>query len=170
MKENYLLKSKEAESLYRAVKDLPIIDYHNHISVADIKSDRRFDNLYEIWLECDPYKHRLMRICGVPEEFITGDRAPYEKFERFVKLLPMLAGNPVYDWAKMELSTVFGIDDPTSLQGEGLRYIQEHTMTPARYTNELKGMEKFVFEKLYAGGFSKKLYRMFEYGKGEKND
>ena len=112
MKENYLLKSKEAESLYRAVKDLPIIDYHNHISVADIKSDRRFDNLYEIWLECDPYKHRLMRICGVPEEFITGDRAPYEKFERFVKLLPMLAGNPVYDWAKMELSTVFGIDDP----------------------------------------------------------
>ena len=31
--------------------------------------------------------------------------------------------------------------------------------------DELKGFERFVFAKLYAGGFSKKLYRLYEYQK-----
>ena len=30
---------------------------------------------------------------------------------------------------------------------------------------ELKGVERFIFAKLYAGGFSKKLYRLYEYQK-----
>ena len=38
-------------------------------------------------------------------------------------------------------------------------------MTPKKYIDELHGAEKFIFEKLYAGGLSKKLYRLFEYGK-----
>ena len=123
MKENYLLKTEGARRLYAAAKDLPIIDFHNHLSVADIRADRRYENLTELWLAPDPYKHRLMRICGVDERFITGDTDPYEKFERFCEIFPRLAGNPVYDWSRMELSSVFGIDVMPS--GESARYIYD---------------------------------------------
>ena len=84
MKETYLLKTKGAQQLYlEHAKGLPIIDFHNHVSVADIASDRRFENLYELWLASDPYKHRLMRICGVDEHFITGEASSYEKIEKY---------------------------------------------------------------------------------------
>ena len=38
-------------------------------------------------------------------------------------------------------------------------------MTPQKYIDELNGFEKFIFAKLYAGSFSKKLYRLYEYQK-----
>ena len=110
MNDNFLLKTEGARRLYEVAKDLPIIDFHNHLSVADIASDRQFRNLTELWLASDPYKHRLMRICGVEEKYITGDATPYEKFEKYCEIFPLLAGNPVYDWSRMELSRIFGID------------------------------------------------------------
>ena len=124
MNKNYLLKTKNAEELYfEYAKDLPIIDFHNHVSVADIASDRRFENLYELWLVSDPYKHRLMRICGVDEYFITGDAEPFEKFQKYCEIFPYLAGNPVYDWSRMELSRIFGIDElPTK---ENAQYLYD---------------------------------------------
>ena len=67
MDESFLLKTEGARRLYRVARDLPIIDFHNHLSVAEMAADRRFNNLTEIWLSADPYKHRLMRICGVEE-------------------------------------------------------------------------------------------------------
>ena len=77
MKDSYLLKTKNAEHLYfEHAKDQPIIDFHNHLSVSDVAADRKFENLAELWLAPDPYKHRLMRICGVEEKYITGDSAP----------------------------------------------------------------------------------------------
>ncbi len=110
MNENYLLKSENAKRLYFDVaKNLPIIDFHNHIEVKDIAIDRTYENIYELWLKPDPYKHRLMRICGIPENFITGDAEPFEKFLKFCSIFPMIAGNPVYDWSRMELLKVFGI-------------------------------------------------------------
>ena len=114
MEHRFLLKNKTAEALYERTSSLPIIDYHNHVSVSDLASDRRFANLTELWLTPDPYKHRLMRICGVPEYFITGDAEPYEKFEQFATVFPRLAGNPVYDWSRMELASVFDIHTPLS--------------------------------------------------------
>ena len=124
MNESYLLKTKEAQQLYlEYAKELPIIDFHNHVSVADIAADRCFENLFELWLACDPYKHRLMRICGVEEKFITGDAAPFEKFEKYCMAFPYLAGNPVYDWSRMELSHVFGIEELPSR--ENARYIYD---------------------------------------------
>lgn len=111
MNEMYLLKTEGAKRLYEGyAKDLPIIDYHNHVAVSDLVSDRRFSDMTELWLASDPYKHRLMRICGIEEHFITGDASHFEKFEKFCSVLPYLAGNPVYDWAKMELSRIFGIN------------------------------------------------------------
>lgn len=116
MKTDFLLKTQGACRLYEAARELPIIDFHNHLSVADMAADRRFDNLTEIWLTLDPYKHRLMRICGVPEHFITGDADPYQKFEKYCEIFPLLAGNPVYDWSRMELSRIFGIDTIPTLE------------------------------------------------------
>lgn len=110
MNKTYLLKTQNAERLYFEVAaNLPIIDFHNHISVDDIAADKNYENIYELWLKPDPYKHRLMRICGIPEHFITGDAPAFEKFKKFCSVFPMLAGNPVYDWSRMELETVFGI-------------------------------------------------------------
>ena len=107
MKDSYLLKTKGAERLYfEYAKDQPIIDFHNHLSVADIAADRKFENLSELWLAPDPYKHRLMRICGVDEHFVTGDADPYEKFQKYCEIFPYIAGNPVYDWSRMELSDI----------------------------------------------------------------
>ncbi len=63
------------------------------------------------------------------------------------------------------VTEVYGIDDPKTYQGEKLSYIKEHTMIPQKYIDELKGFERFIFAKLYAGSFSKKLYRLFEYKK-----
>ena len=112
MKESYLLTSASAQSLYLDyAKNAPIVDYHNHLSVADIAQDRKYEDLVELWLAPDPYKHRLMRICGVDERLITGDAEPYQRFAAFCEIFPLLAGNPVYDWARMELDTVFGICD-----------------------------------------------------------
>lgn len=110
MNPDYLLKTDGARMLYETyARDLPIIDFHNHICAADVAQNRRFGNLTELWLAPDPYKHRLMRICGVEERYITGEAGPYEKFEKFCEIFPLLAGNPVYDWCRMELSQVFGI-------------------------------------------------------------
>jgi len=112
--EQFLLKSELAVRLYRAVRELPVIDMHDHLPVADLVRDRRYADLTELWVASDPYKHRAMRICGIPEKFITGKASPYEKFLAWSRCLPELAGNPLYDWSRLELLRVFGIDEPLS--------------------------------------------------------
>lgn len=107
---NLLLTNKTAKQLYRSyIEKLPIVDYHNHLSIKDIKNNRRFRDIYELWIEPDPYKHRAMRMCGIPEEKIIGSAAPFEKFIAWCETFPRLLGNPLYDWSRMELSSVFGI-------------------------------------------------------------
>lgn len=126
MEKEYLLQTPGAERLYMEIaKELPIVDFHNHLSVADIAADRRFQDITQLWLAADPYKHRLMRICGIPEHFITGDAKPFEKFQKFCEIFPYLAGNPVYDWSKMELAELFGISQLPS--GENARYLYDQT-------------------------------------------
>ena len=110
MNKDFLLTGELAKTLYEAVKDLPVIDYHNHLSKADIISNRKFANITELWIAPDPYKHRLMRIKGVDEKYITGDTGDYEKFEKWCSVFPELLGTPVYDWCLMELSTIFGTE------------------------------------------------------------
>lgn len=114
LNQNFLLTGPLSVRLYDGVKDLPVIDWHNHLPVKDLAEDRRYADLTELWVSSDPYKHRAMRICGVPEKLITGPASPYEKFEAWSKVLPQLAGNPLYHWSRLELQRVFGIDDPLS--------------------------------------------------------
>ncbi len=70
--------------------------------------------------------------------------------------------NPIND---VGVTEVYGMDDPMLLQNRDFTFIKEHTMTPGKYIDELTGIEKFIFKKLYAGSFSEKLYRLFEYRK-----
>ena len=111
MNPDFLLKTETAQRLFDAVKELPVIDWHNHLSVKDLTEDRRFENLTRLWVGSDPYKHRAMRICGVPEKFITGQASPREKFQAWSTVLPLLAGNPLYHWSQLELKRVFGVEE-----------------------------------------------------------
>jgi len=70
--------------------------------------------------------------------------------------------NPIND---VGVTEVYGIDNPQAYQTEKLAFTKEHTMIPKKYIDELKGCERFIFAKLYAGGLSKKLYRLYEYQK-----
>lgn len=67
------------------------------------------------------------------------------------------------------VTEVYGIDDPASLQWNGFVFAEEHDMTPDKYINELTGTQRFIFRKLYAGSFAKKLYRMYAYKKLENS-
>ena len=112
--EDFLLNNKTARRLYHEhAKPHPIFDYHTHLSAADIAADRRFNNLYEIWLEGDHYKWRAMRTYGgqMPEFFCTGDSLPYEKFLAWSRTVPHTVGNPLYHWTHLELQRYFGITD-----------------------------------------------------------
>ena len=70
--------------------------------------------------------------------------------------------NPINE---VGVTQVYGIDEPTAWQTDDFLFACEREMTPQKYIDELKGMEKKIFQRLYAGGFSKKLYRLFEYQK-----
>ena len=72
--------------------------------------------------------------------------------------------NPIND---VGVTEVYGVDDPEDYSSGDFAFLKEHTMIPDKYIDELKGGERFVFAKLYAGSFSKKLYRLFEYRKNQ---
>ena len=107
-----LLSSERAEKIYAAVKDLPIVDYHCHLSPKEIYEDKPFDDIGEIWLAGDHYKWRLMRGYGVEEKYITGDASWEEKFNKFAETVGYALGNPVKDWVAAELMFFFSIDTP----------------------------------------------------------
>lgn len=110
--EDFLLETREARELYeRFARDLPIIDFHTHLPPGDIARDRKFANLFEIWLAGDHYKWRVLRANGVPERLCTGDAAPYEKFLAWARTVPRTLRNPLYHWTHLELKRCFGIDD-----------------------------------------------------------
>ena len=70
--------------------------------------------------------------------------------------------NPIND---VGVTEVYGVDDPESYGSEDLAFVKELAMIPQKFIDELKGLERFIFAKLYAGSFSKKLYRLYEYEK-----
>jgi glucuronate isomerase len=107
--ENFLLQSKTAERLYNDyAKHLPIIDYHCHLPPDQIANDINFENLTQIWLYGDHYKWRAMRTNGVNEEFVTGNKSDFEKFEKWAATVPYTLRNPLYHWTHLELQRYFG--------------------------------------------------------------
>lgn len=69
--------------------------------------------------------------------------------------------NPIND---VGVTVVHGMDDPKLIEDNtGVSFVREHEMTPDTLIDELKGMEKFIFKKVFAGKISKKMYRLYEY-------
>ena len=112
---DFLLGNDTARELYHSsAEDLPIIDYHCHLSPAQIAENIQFKDITQLWLvdghAGDHYKWRAMRGNGVPEEYITGGRTSWEKFEKWAETVQYAMRNPLYHWSHLELSRVFGID------------------------------------------------------------
>ncbi len=106
------------DEMYSWVKELPIVDWHNHLDMAILAEDKPLGSLYEVWVKSDPYKHRAMRICGEPERVISDDVGEGEKWAAWMRTLPKLVGNPIFAWARMELEWL-GLDPLPYLHGTG---------------------------------------------------
>jgi len=110
--ENFLLNTKTAQQLYHEfAKDMPIIDYHCHLSPQQIAEDTQFQNLTQVWLYGDHYKWRAMRTNGVDESYCTGNRSDEEKFQKWAETVPYTLRNPLYHWTHLELQRYFGITE-----------------------------------------------------------
>jgi glucuronate isomerase len=110
--ENFLLNNKTSETLYHKYSEnLPVVDFHCHLSPALIACDHRFSDLTSAWLEGDHYKWRAMRINGISEKFCTGNASPREKFEKWAETVPATAGNPLFHWTHLELARYFSIPE-----------------------------------------------------------
>ena len=110
--DNFILKTQTAVDLYHQyAKNMPIYDYHCHLSPKDIAENRKFNTITELWLEGDHYKWRGMRTHGIDEKYITGDASDKEKFAAWAKTVPYTLGNPLYHWTHLELKNYFGIEE-----------------------------------------------------------
>lgn len=110
--DDFLLHSKMARRLYHDYAAAePILDYHSHLPAADIAADHRFRNLWEIWLQGDHYKWRLIRANGVAEDYCTGNVPEYEKFLAWARTVPFTLRNPLYLWTHLELKRYFEIGE-----------------------------------------------------------
>ncbi len=111
--DDFLLTSKTAKHLYHDfAENMPIIDYHCHIWPERMAKNYQFRDAYELFLGRDHYKWRQLRTFGIDEEYITGDRDPFEKWMGFAKVFPYLIGNPLYHWTSLEFKRYFDIDVP----------------------------------------------------------
>ncbi|SHM02602.1 glucuronate isomerase [Chitinophaga sp. CF418] len=107
---DFLLQTETAKQLFHDyAKEMPIIDYHNHLPPDEIAANRQYENLTAMWLKGDHYKWRAMRANGVAEADITGDTDDYTKFKRWAETVPYTMRNPLYHWTHMELLNPFGV-------------------------------------------------------------
>jgi glucuronate isomerase len=116
--EHFLLDNEAARRLYHEfAEQQPIFDYHCHLPAQEIAENRRFANLFEIWLEGDHYKWRAMRANGVAERFCTGGAPPYEKFMAWARTVPFTLRNPLYHWTHLELERYCSTKRPPPRSG-----------------------------------------------------
>lgn len=124
--EDFLLTNETARLLYHSyAKQMPIIDYHNHLPPDEVAADKYFENITRVWLNGDHYKWRAMRANGVHEDYITGEKSDWEKFNAWAATVPYTLRNPLYHWTHLELQRYFGIHE--LLNPDTARKIYEET-------------------------------------------
>ncbi len=115
IKEDFLLETDLARHLFHDVaKDLPIIDYHCHLPVDQIRENHKFRSITEIWLDGDHYKWRAMRANGVSEsEIVRRAIAAFLDREKGVAASPQLPGEAAWQeilasFAQVRLQSTLG--------------------------------------------------------------
>lgn len=158
IEENFLLENDYAVKLYQDfAKEMPIFDYHCHLSEYQIYEDKEFKDIYEIWLSGDHYKWRLMRNYGVDEEYITGNKTNKEKFLVYCKVLGTAFGNPLYHWSQMELEMYFNchleINEKNAelIWEECNQYIKEHHIRPSSLIEGSNVKHLFTTNEIFDG-------------------
>lgn len=115
MSRDFLLSTPSAVRLFEDYAEkAPIVDYHCHLSPAEIAENKSFRNITEAWLYGDHYKWRAIRACGFEEKYVTGGASDYERFKAWAATMPRLIGNPLYHWTHLELARYFDIHTPLS--------------------------------------------------------
>ncbi|MGL4394502.1 MAG: glucuronate isomerase [Brevinema sp.] len=114
--DDFLLQNKYAKKLYHDyAMEMPIIDYHCHLSPQEIAEDKHYRSITEMWLDGDHYKWRAIRTAGYTEKDITGyigdPRHDKARFDIWAHVLPKTIGNPLYHWTHLELLRYFEIDE-----------------------------------------------------------
>ena len=134
--DEYLLESETAVDLYGAIADLPVVDPHNHVDLAEVVENEPWSDVWEVEGATDHYVWQHMRKRGVPEAKVTGDASNREKWDALAEVFPDFAGNPTYDWVHLDLRRRFGIETPLSadtadgIWEETKRQLSEPDMRP----------------------------------------
>ena len=139
-----------------------------HILEGDLTS--------EDWLEQIPKTNAAIVVLEGVSMYLTNEELTQlfirlkERFNRVAILLDCYTTfaakmskfkNPVNT---VGVTNVYGIENAKFLEkNTGFSFIQEHEITPQAFINQLQGIEKIIFKRLYAGNFSKKLYKLYEY-------
>lgn len=111
LNEDFLLQNNFSKILYHDfAKQMPIIDYHNHLCPKILSENNSFSNINSAWLDGDHYKWRVMRSFGIYENEITGNASNEIKFRRWSQTVPHCVRNPLFHWTHLELKRHFGIN------------------------------------------------------------
>lgn len=150
--DDFLLDNEVGKRLYeKYAKNMPIFDFHCHLIPEQIADDYHFPSITEAWLGAngygDHYKWRLLREYGVPEEYITGKKSDWERFEKYAEVIPYMVGNPVYEWTHLELKEYFGITKP--LTPASAREIYDEANEKLKTLSARKMMEKFNVKTVF---------------------
>ncbi len=149
IKNDFMLDNKFALKLYESAKEMPVFDYHCHLSEKQILENKPFKDLADIWLGGDHYKWRMMRFYGVDEELITGKAAPIDKFAAYVEAVSKAFGNPLQHWSQLELKAFFGIEEELrpenvmTIWNKANSFIESKKLTPLDCI--LKSNVKYLF-------------------------
>ncbi|NMC07807.1 MAG: glucuronate isomerase, partial [Candidatus Lokiarchaeota archaeon] len=107
--DDYLVTSGTGKKIFASIKDLPILDAHNHANVKEIADNKNYTDIWQVEAATDHYVWELMRKRGVPERLITGDASNEEKWHALAAVFEDLVGNPTYEWIHLDLRRRLGI-------------------------------------------------------------
>ncbi|MCK9266730.1 glucuronate isomerase [bacterium] len=107
---DYLLGNESGKKIFEQIENIPIVDPHNHADVAELATNRNYNNPWQFLIGTDHYIWALMRKFSIDEFYITGSALPEEKWLKLAEVFPCMAGNPVYEWMHLELKRFLGID------------------------------------------------------------
>ena len=147
--DDFLLETESAKLLYHNyAKELPIIDYHSHLSPKAISENKIFNSISSLWLSEDHYKWRALRTLGVDEKYITGKATNQDKFNQFASMVPFMVRNPLYHWTHLELQRYFDISELLSEKSANRIYYQTNKMVNSSSFSTLSLLERMKVERI----------------------